>query len=466
MHSWVERVYERSPVHLQNAMLSAYGWKIARLRYGADFDQQLEELLTTQYLSAAELSALQESALRALIRHCYSNVPYYERLMRDLKLTPDDFRTVADLGKLPLLDKETVRRSSTLFLARNYRHAECEVIGTSGTTGTTLRLRVDGRGRRRNYAFFARLKHWAGVPPGARLATFAGRTLVPVSATSPPFWRHNLAANTLLFSSYHLADHNIPAYLERLRAWNPALIDSYPSSLSILADYALRHGLTAARPKAVITSSETLNASERQSITAAFNTHVFDQYGSAEQVSFISQCEHGSYHIHPEYGITEFMPTPEVDGNAAAIVATGFTNYAMPLLRYQTGDLAAPAAESCVCGRAFPRVECLLGRMDDMIVTPEGRRVGRLDPIFKGLTSVRQAQIVQERVRRLVVKLVPGATFRPADQDGIRHELEKRVGRGMEIAFELVDEIPVGRGGKFRAVVSHVSRSHTVSALS
>ncbi len=186
MHRWVERVYGHAPVLLQHAMISAYGWKLQRIRYGGDFQQQLDELLRTQHYSAAELAALQDEQVQFLLRHCYDNVPHYEQLLRSLRLTPSDFRTTADLAKLPVLTKETVRANPELFLARNYRATEGEVVGTSGTTGKTLRIRVDAHGRRRNYAFFARLKHWAGIGRDARVATFGGRTLVVVVSPFGP----------------------------------------------------------------------------------------------------------------------------------------------------------------------------------------------------------------------------------------------------------------------------------------
>jgi phenylacetate-CoA ligase len=457
MNKWVERFYERSPVVVQHAMISAYGLRLKRARYGGRFKSYLEELERTERYSEHELEELQNEKLRTLIRHCYENVPYYWNLFRELNLTPADFRTAADLPKLPILEKETVRSQPELFHARNFLNKPREVVGTSGTTGTTLKIHVDLEGRRRNYAFFARLKRWAGVSLTGRVATFAGRTIVSAGTDRPPFWRYNLAGNTILFSSYHLSEKNLPAYLSKLCAWNPELIDSYPSSVETLARYVLAHGSRAPQPHAIITSSETLRADQREAICAAFRTRIFDQYGSAEQVCFISECEAGSYHIHPEYGITEFLAGNGADPEAGLrIVATGFTNMAMPFLRYNTGDLAVPGSASCLCGRKFKTVEQIVGREDDMLVTPDGRPIGRLDPVFKGLETIRRAQIVQESLQRIVVRVVPGNGFHQTDLDGIRHELDKRIGPGVDYSFEVMDEISPSRGGKFRAVVSHV----------
>lgn len=459
MQRWVEKIYEHSPVPLQHAMISVYGLKLARIRYGGEYKRYLEELERSQYFSECALAELQGERLRLLIRHCYDNVPYYAKLFRELKLTPTDFRTTTDLSKLPILKKESLRTHPHLFCAANYRSAPCEVVSTSGTTGTTLRIRVDAEGRRKNYAFFSRFKAWTGVGPSARTATFAGRTIVPVSTQHPPFWRYNFAANTILFSSYHLSEKNIPAYLDKLCDWDPQLIDSYPSSMEALARYALAYGAPAPHPRAIVTSSETLRADQREVISKAFAARVFDQYGSAEQVCFISQCEAGSYHIHPEYGVTEFVPDDPSDPKSACrIVATGFTNMAMPLLRYDIGDLAVPGGTTCSCGRKFRTVEEITGRADDLIMTPDGRRVGRLDPVFKGLQTIRKAQIVQDDARHILVRVVPGNGFRPGDLDCIRYELEKRLGRDLEYTFKLMEEIPVGAGGKFRAVVCLIQK--------
>lgn len=252
----------------------------------------------------------------------------------------------------------------------------------------------------------------------------------------------------------------MPTYLAKLRNWAPELIDSYPSSLYLLSRYAAEHKMPAPTPKAIITSSETLLPDQRELISSVFEAQIFDQYGCAEQVCFISQCESGSYHVHPEFGVVEFLSGDHQHADAGVrIVATGFTNWAMPLLRYDTGDLAVPANRGCHCGRKFQTLERIIGRVDDLVITPDGRRVGRLDPVFKGLKTIRQAQIVQESLELVRVRIVPGVGFSRADQDSIQRELEKRLGKDIEYIFEIVREIAIGAGGKFRAVISRVPRT-------
>src|SRR5262249_21305312 len=158
--------------------------------------------------------------------------------------------------------------------------------------------------------------------------------------------------------------------------------------------------------KAIITSAETLTAAQRELIEGVFGTRCFDQYGCTEQSLFVSQCEHGTYHTHPEYGIVEILRdgAPARVGESGEVVCTSFTNDAFPLLRYRLGDLAAFGDEDCRCGRAFPVLERIIGRLDDVLVTPDGRQIGRLDPVFKGRRTIREAQVVQETESEVTVR--------------------------------------------------------------
>ena len=327
---------------------------------------------------------------------------------------------------------------------------------TSGTTGTTLAVPIDDASRQRNYAFFARALSWAGVENG-RSATFAGRPIVPARwIQSATVWRWNPAMRNRLFSSYHLSPANAAAYSRALCAYAPDYIDAYPSSIALLASLLRDASLPAPRPKAIITSAETLTVPQRELIEEVFGARCFDQYGCTEQSVFASQCEHGSYHVHPEYGIVEILRDgePAKPGEPGEIVCTSFTNDAFPLLRYRVGDVAALGENECPCGRAFPVLERIIGRLDDVLVTPDGRQIGRLDPVFKGRRTIREAQLVQEAKSEVTVRIAPGLAYTDDDGLAVVKELEARLGPAMRITVELVAGIERTVGGKFRAVVN------------
>jgi phenylacetate-CoA ligase len=265
----------------------------------------------------------------------------------------------------------------------------------------------------------------------------------------------NLPGNALMMSSYHLSPQTVDAYLDRLRSFQPDLIDSYPSSIEPLARRLLALGTQDVRPRAIVTSSETLFAPTRERIQRAFGCPVFDYYGGGEMAAFITQCDSGSYHVNPEFGIVEILRDgePVAPGETGEIVATGFINPVMPLIRYVTGDLAVRGEGSCRCGRAFPVIQRIEGRVDDVVITPEGRHVGRLDPIFKSAVSIAEARVVQDANDHIRLEVVPAHGYSAAGESLLVDELQRRLGPTMRVDVVQVATIPRERSGKLRMVV-------------
>jgi phenylacetate-CoA ligase len=212
-------------------------------------------------------------------------------------------------------------------------------------------------------------------------------------------------------------------------------------------------------PGMIITSGETLFEDQRKVIEEAFQCKVSDQYGCVEMCIFVGQCERGHYHYRPDYSIVEVIkPNGEVaePGEEGDIVCTGFINPAMPLIRYRIGDKGLLASHKCSCGLNTPHFEKILGRMDDFILTPDGRHVGRLSPVLKGF-PVKEAQYIQKRLDLVVVRLVKDAHFNSQTSKQLLKEIRKRLGDSIQIEFEFVDAITRGPGGKLRTVVSEIS---------
>jgi len=458
--SFSDKVYLHSPVFLQHALASLYGLRLRRERYGGNFKSYLAGLLESQWYDEEALHRLQAERLRGLIEHAAANVPYYQELLRKAGLEPGDIKDPADLRLLPTLTKDTLRRHYDEFLAAGIPKRDLLTIDTSGTTGTPLQVMLTREARRCNYAFFARSKLWAGVGLHERSATFGGRVIVPPEQTSPPFWRANVFSNNTQFSSFHISPETAQAYFEKIKTLRPALIDSYPSSIYVLARFMKEKGLTGVRPTAIITSSETLLNHPREVIEEVFGCQVFDQYGLAEQVAFVCQCERGSYHVNPEFGIVELLDErgqPVPPGEPGEIVATGFTNPALPLIRYRTGDLARWRTSPCPCGRSFPALEAIEGRLDDLLLTRDGRRIGRLDPVFKGLGhTIAAAQIVQSDYERVILRILRGPGYLEEHGLKVAAEIRKRMGDDIQVTIEYPERIERTRGGKFRAIVCNV----------
>lgn len=452
--SAIRKLYDEAPVGVQNVMLSAYGLWLRRVRYGSDHRSRVAKLRACERLSSDEWQSRQLSQLASTVAAAAADVPFYNG-----RLPTGGVDSFESFRQLPILTKVEAQEAGRSIVSRRHQARRLLEIHTGGTTGRPLIVYCDREALRTNYAFFSRIKEWAGIGWDDRIATFAGRTIISPGRTAP-YWRHNWASRTLLCSSYHLAPDSLDAYLDELAAFRPDLIDSYPSSIEPLARRALERADRRIRPKAIITSSETLFPETRDVVEAAFGCRIFDHYGSAEMAACVSQCEAGRYHVHPEYGLVEIL----VDGREARagesgeIIATGFVNSAMPLIRYATGDLAVWSDSGCPCGRTFPVIERIEGRQDDCIVTPEGRRVGRLDPIFKAVGAIHEARIVQDEVDHIRVELVPRPVVSEREQAILLDELRRRVGTRMRISIIVVERIERTGRGKLRTVVNLVGR--------
>ena len=332
-------------------------------------------------------------------------------------------------------------------------------LETSGTSGKPLIIYCDNDSRRRNYAFMQRLREWFDIGPGARRATFFARILLPPEQSRPPFWRYDIFEKNHLFSYCHMSEANLEHYYNKLRQIQPDEIIGYPSNLFILARYMKENGLGGIQPRAIFTTAETLLEYQRAVIEEVFEQRVVDQYGCTEMALFVSQCEKGTYHVHPEYGIVEVVDkngAPVAHGEEGECVCTGFVSYAMPMIRYRLGDRLALGSGACPCGRSFPVVEKILGRIDDTLIAPDGRPLGGLDAVFKGSSGIRETQIVQTAPDKLVFKIVADDAFTGDNRNELIREIEKRTGSEMRIEIQLVEEIEKDSSGKFRAVKSNL----------
>jgi phenylacetate-CoA ligase len=450
-------VYSRLPAVLQDFAVTAYGVRMQRLRRSVAYRQQGELLAKMVVWDADRLRAFQEQELTRVLQHAFTTVPFYRA--RWSAIWSESGAAFDRLHELPMIDKATVRGDPGAFLSDAVGEPDRLWVSTSGTTGTPQRLAVDRRSRAENHAYFDWLLRQPGRSEPGWGAVFMGRVLGSERQIERRPWRVDYLNRRVLFSSYHLSERTISAYVRKLGALEPDWIDAYPSALWSLAELANDHGLELPRPRVLLLSSETLGAQARDVIERAFRCRVTEFYAAAEQAAFISQCAHGSYHPHPAYGVVEFVPAGTDAGGERLfeMVATGFHNRALPLVRYRTGDLVTLSEGGpCPCGRPFAPVRSIVGRHYALIVTPDGRRIAGIGPALKGL-PLGESQLVQFARDAVEFRVVPSrAGWNAGMEDRIIERLRERIGSRMNIKVTVVDSIPRGPNGKFHMTVNLV----------
>ena len=276
--------------------------------------------------------------------------------------------------------------------------------------------------------------------------------MTPVHQTKPPFWVWNSGLNQLYLSSYHLSAQNTSTYIDALERYGVRYLLGYPSSIYTLASDAIRLGRKISGLKVVILNAEPVYEFQRETIGMAFNCPVRETYGMAEIVAAAGECEYERLHQWPEAGIIETSG----DTDTSDFICTGLLNADMPLVRYRVGDSGKLSTTKCKCGRNLPVVDRIAGRTDDILLTRDGRSVGRMDPVFKGGLPIKEAQIVQETLSNITVNYVPAADFEDSALADLRKRIQERLGE-VDVAFTRMSMIPRTSRGKFRAVISKVN---------
>jgi phenylacetate-CoA ligase len=423
----------------------ARDWIRVQLRQSRAFRSSLAELGELDRLAPEALERHQGARLAGQIAHAVRHVPYYRRLFLATGLRIADFAGPADLSRLPLLDKSVVKARPADF--RSERRGLTFRGHTSGTTGSPLIVHRDLDGIVREHAMIWRQRRWLGVEPGDPIAVLRGELVCPVDRHEPPFWRVDRSANELIVSSHHLANPHLDSLLAALRAFSPVALYAYPSAARELARLLAQNGRSMVPLKAVFTASETLTA---------VDAPVVDRYGNAERTLAGGHCERGGYHLWSDVTLPELLPDPTGDGRAE-LVGTPLYGHAMALFRYRTGDRAVPAVGSpCPCGRAFPTVASIAGREDPVLLTRDGRPIGRLDHVWKGIRHVAAGQILQEADLTVRLRVVPEPGFSAHDRAQLLAQTQARLGSGLTIVIEELDRLPRTRAGKFLPVVSAV----------
>lgn len=452
-------IYSAMPAPLRSLAASIRGYQLRSWRYGPETERLVQQARERETWSPERWRAWQSEQLAALLEHAARRVPYYrEHWTR--RRRRGDRSSWQYLENWPVLEKETLRRHPAAFLADGVNPRRMHHEHTSGTTGKPIDLWWSRPALRLWFALFeARWRRWYGVSRRDRWAIAAGQLVVPANRRKPPFWVWNAGLNQLYLSSYHLAPDLIPHYLGALERYQVVYLLGYASGLYALALEALRSGRRAPRMRVAITSAEPLFPYQRSAIAEAFSCPVRETYGMSEGVAAASECEHGSLHVWPEAGWIETWEDglPVAPGRTGDLICTGLLNREMPLIRYRVGDrAAAPSyAARCPCGRTLPVIGGLEGRIDDVLYTADGRRIGRLDPVFKARLPIVEAQIVQETLDRVLVRYVPDGGFSGETRQAITGQLQARMGP-VKVEFEQLDQIPRGANGKFRAVVCRI----------
>ncbi len=458
--------YYHSPAGIRNIFASVYGWHQRQVRYGNIFFKELKFLQNSQWWNEDDLIEIQWAKTKKFLEKVIRIVPGYsqKQIYRDTLLTLKDKK----LKLFPILSKEDVRKDLQNFYHPDFKKNQHRWTHTSGTTGKALVFPISQHCFEREYAFRALHYTWSGISLTGKdkIAFCAGHPVANPDQKNLPFWTYDKINNHLFLSSYHLSDNNLKYYIGELERFNPKMISGYPSSVYLLALAYKKYGRGTLSLNSVYTASETLLDYQRKIIQDAFQCYVFMWYGNSEMCANIVECEKRELHLKLEHSFVEILDNNNhsvLPGETGHLICTGFGNIAFPLIRYDIGDeVILSRNQKSKCGRGGILIDKVIGRMEDYILTPDGKYIGRLDHLFKDMLNIKEAQIIQNHIDEIVIRIVKRNGYLKVDEEKIRKEAKLRLGSEIKLLFDYVPQIDRTANGKFRFIISNLDKKEVL----
>jgi phenylacetate-CoA ligase len=421
-------------------------------------------LLRTQFDSPDKTRQRQWQRLEPLLKHAADTTRFWRKRFQEAGLTPKRIRSFADFCSLPLLTKADLRSCREELISEPYRNADLHHKKTSGSTGTSVEVFVDDEAQQFKRACTLRSDEWSGWRFGERVAAVWGNPEY-LKRGWRGWLRNALLERCTYLDTLKMNSAAIEAFATELHRQPPSLLFGHAHSLYFLADFLKTRGSAGIRPKGIISSAMVLHDWERRTIEEVFQCKVTNRYG-CEEVSLIAcECErHDGLHINADGIYLEVLRpdgTPCVPGEPGMIVVTDLANRAMPILRYQVGDMGVLSDRRCPCGRGLPLLEKVEGRIADYVVTSDGEMISGIsltENFAVMVPGIAQLQIVQEEVDRFLFRVVKGREFGPRSLETIGALVTERFGPSTRYECEFVDRIPQEPSGKYRFCISKVMK--------
>ncbi|OVE79713.1 hypothetical protein BVY01_01690 [bacterium I07] len=421
-----------------------------------------KRLWKSQYFSSEQLKSLQWELLSRLLDHCFKNVPYYHKVYHEHGIVRSDIKSLDDLGRLPLIDKDVLRTSFHQFKADNFNTYRTIETRTSGSTGTPLTLFWELNANIVALISMWRQYSWVGYRLGNGFLDIRSRVWNYPSSYRWTTWCRGLEIPADLIDKAQIHD-----YADLLRKYRVKLWRGHAPAMHLLASLLKEAGIHDTKPKCITPSGVAVQSYQREFLEDWAGVPVCDAYDLAERCTTIRQCPEGGYHISAELGIVEILKDNCIHakpGQEGRIIATGLHNYAFPLIRYDTRDFAIQSDRGCACGRTLPLVESITGRVDDYIINTQGMPITGLHFAFYAAKGIKIAQIVQTRLNELDLYVVTTESWNNQNQSCIIAEIKKFAGSTMKVIVHKTDKIPYQQPGKkFKFIICKIEstdRSH------
>lgn len=362
----------------------------------------------------------------------------------------------------PVLTKEVVRDRNPDFFAPTLLGIPA---ATGGTTGVPVRLLRSASSVATEQLFLENIAAAHGINlRTARIALLRGDVIKPITDQEPPFGVLSHGGRRLTLSQTHLTPRTFDWYADALRRFQPDVLWVYPSLVGDLVRLAEERGVPLSLPF-VFACSEYMAPSLHRHVAQFLGAKVVEYYGQSERVCLAVGEAVEVYRFQPAYGRVELLPSDDdvIDGECrhVRIIATGYWNRAMALVRYDTGDQAmvprdATAEHLEEIALGLQPFFGVAGRVEEYVLTPEGRKICALSTLVREADNIAQLQILQTARNAVVLRVIPGRHYGEADSHRLMANARTKFPMSMSVAIELTDHLETSRCGKVPLTVRRI----------
>ena len=429
-----------------------------------NFYPTYKKLIQNQWKSYDELKEEQEKQLIVMINFAYKNVPYYHKLFDNLKLNPSDIKGTEDLEKLPILTKEIIKQNWEGFKPVNLNKMRYYEQVTGGSTGTPFKYRLSKFDRFLSGALLYRGWGYGKYALSDKMVFLAGTSLDV--GTKPYIIKimHEISRNLKKLSAFDMGEKEMQEYVNIINSFKPKYIRGYASSIYFFSKWIEENNIEMHHPFAVFTTAEKLYPNMRDKIGAVFNCDVYDAYGLIDGGVSAYECsEHSGLHIDTERSVMEVVDKDgnQLENGEGKILATSLYNYAMPFIRYDTGDLGYIIDDTCGCGRGYKLIKEIVGRGQEFLIDPTGRYIHGAAFYYEiileldTVNEIKELQVIQKSQDKIILKIVSTNNFDESQVYKIREIVRKRFS-GLDVEFKFVDKIERTGAGKYKCIINEI----------
>ena len=434
-----------------------------KLRWNAEMYAAIPAQRRLPYFTEEAISAIRDARLRETVLYAADTVPFYRDWFRTEGIDPREIRTLADLARLPVVEKELVRAEPQRFLSASPLGNLAEPFVTSGSSGLRTTIYHDPRSLLANLAYGERLR--------VVLAKFTGRAVGKREAWIG--YRGSMTADMWAFQRRWAI---VPIRYDRLfislldsfddvisavNDYRPSVIFGFGAYLEVLFRVVAERKLYLHLPQLIVYGAEAMTQEGRSFIEERFGVPVLSDYGAVESFKIGFLCEErAAFHLHEDLCAVRIVDERgrEVPaGGSGAMLISNLVNRGTVLLNYRLGDVASISSSDCPCGRRLPLFATLGGRINDDLFVPDGRFIHftAVWMVIKNYPAILSHQLVQHESGRFELRLV---TVDKAAFDSLAAEtartMEAVLGSGTIVEPTFYESILPGMGGKFRPVIA------------